>query len=682
MKIKTIKKKLILTFILIILVPMCTTGIISNVILYNNLKASYVSSIEKSVTGVNNVIDESYNGYEATLSQITEDSVVKAALSNPGGALVKKELTGVINSNPKILNAYVATEDKGMYIFPETKLPEGYNPTEKSWYKDTMSNDMILWQDAYKDVATGKIVVTATKKIVDDSGKAVGVAGIDIDITNIAVLFKSTKIEKTGEILLLDRTGIVLATQNKDLLGKNLNPDRVNTNADTKDQKVEDAFSDKNEMSWVKPLLEGKSNFVQVKFNGTNKFIYYISNEKSGWKLLGMMDTSEVYSKVLSNVLILGGFFVLFILAALMVGLWISKSLTRPINHLKEAMKKGEAGDLTVVTSINSSDELGELGGRFSNMISSVKNLVMSVKSSADNVLSFSEDLTKRAEEVTSSSEEIARVIDEISKGVQEQAYEVDKASEIATEFNNNLSKIKDYNNKINIESKEMESSSEKTMVAFKELKAKNESTINGVSHISESIGVLVKETEDIGQILSTILNIASQTNLLALNAAIEAARAGESGKGFAVVAEEVRMLAEQSGESAVNIRNIITRVIDTTKTAAVSMDNIKADVEKQNSAMSTTEQSFVSLSESIESIIEKITSMNQSIELMLTNSGILTSNIHNISFVSEQSAAAAEEVNASVSNQLNDMQNVKAQADELYNLAQALEKLIEKFQV
>jgi methyl-accepting chemotaxis protein len=682
MKIKTIKKKLILTFILIILVPMCTTGIISNVILYNNLKASYVSSIEKSVTGVNNVIDESYNGYEAALSQITEDSIVKAALSNSGGTLVKKELIGVINSNPKILNAYVATEDKGMYIFPETKLPDGYNPTEKSWYKDTISNDMILWQDAYKDVATGKTVITATKKVLDESGKEIGVAGIDIDITNIAQLFNTTNIEKTGEILLMDRTGMVLATKNKDLLGKNLNPDRVNTNEDTQDQKVEDAFSDKAEMSWMKPILAGKSDFVQVEFKGVNKFIFYISNEKSGWKLMGMMDASEVYSKILSNVVILVGFFALFILSALMVGLWISKSLTQPINHLKEAMKKGEAGDLTVVTNINSSDELGELGSRFSNMISSVKNLVMSVKNSADDVLSFSEDLTKRADEVTSSSEEIARVIDEISKGVQEQAYEVDKASEITIEFNNNLSKIKDYNNKINIESKEMEASSEETMVAFKELKAKNESTINGVSEISESIGVLVKETEDIGQILSTILNISSQTNLLALNAAIEAARAGESGRGFAVVAEEVRMLAEQSGESAVNIKNIITRVIETTKTAEMSMDNIKADVENQNSAMSTTEESFVSLSKSIESIIEKITSMNQSIEVMLSNSGILTSNIHNISFVSEQSAAAAEEVNASVSNQLNDIQNVKIQANELYNLAQSLEMLIEKFKV
>ena len=98
--------------------------------------------------------------------------------------------------------------------------------------------------------------------------------------------------------------------------------------------------------------------------------------------------------------------------------------------------------------------------------------------------------------------------MDEISRGVQEQASEIDKASDIATEFNNSLSKIKEYNSEINVESQEMETSSEKTMDAFKELKTKNESTINGVSQIAESIGVLVKETEDIGQILSTILNI------------------------------------------------------------------------------------------------------------------------------------------------------------------------------
>jgi len=682
MKIKSIHKKLVTTFLLIIIVPMCTTAIISNVILYNNLKDSYISSMEKSVTGVSNVIDENYNAYEVALSQLTENSIAKASLSNPNGDLVEKELSGIIKSNPKILNVYVATENKSMYIFPKTSLPEGYDPTVRSWYKDTISNNEVLWQDAYKDIATGKMVVTATKTILDDSGKPIGVAGIDIDITNIAQLFSDTKIEKTGEIILIDRTGVVLATKNKDLIEKNLNPDRVNTNADTKDEKIDNAFKNKTEVSWMKSVMIEETNSIQTKFLGTSKFIYSLNNEKSGWKLIGMLDTSEVYSKILSLVMILSGLFLLFIVSALVVGLRVSKNITSPINQLKEAMKKGEAGDLTVLTNINSTDELGELGNRFTNMIGSFKNLVLSIKDSAVNVLSFSENLTGQADEVTSSSEEIARVIDEISRGIQQQASETDKASEIATEFNNSLSKIKKYNSDINIESQEMETSSEKTMHAFKELKTKNESTINGVSQIAESIGVLVKETEDIGQILSTIVNISTQTNLLALNAAIEAARAGESGKGFAVVAEEVRKLAEQSGSSAENIRNIVTRVIDTTKTTAVNMDNIKLNVENQSSAVSFTEQSFVKLNISIESIIEKIVSMNESIEVMSSNSDLLTSNIHNISAVSEQSAAAAEEVNASVSNQLNDIQNVKTQANELYNLAQTLDILIEKFKV
>ena len=132
MKFKTIKKKLILIFLLIILVPMCTAGIISNVMLYKTQKTSYADSINKTLEGVNNVIDQIYSGYEAELTQLTENSVAKAAAVNTDAEIIKKELNGIIKSNSKILNVYFATENKDMFVYPETDLPEGYDPTMKS----------------------------------------------------------------------------------------------------------------------------------------------------------------------------------------------------------------------------------------------------------------------------------------------------------------------------------------------------------------------------------------------------------------------------------------------------------------------------------------------------------------------------------------------------------------------
>lgn len=397
---------------------------------------------------------------------------------------------------------------------------------------------------------------------------------------------------------------------------------------------------------------------------------------------MGMIDKQEVYSDIISMLMTLVALFAIFIIAALFIGIFLSKSLTNPINILKESMEKGEKGDLTDVAYIKSNDELGELGERFSNMITSVKNLVMSVKSSSSNVVNLSQDLTSRANDVSYVSEEIAKVMDELSLGIQNQAEETEKASQVSVEFNENLSKVKEYSDIINQESKKMEDSNIDAKNAVEELKSKNVNTITGVHQIEDIINTLVSETKNIEQILSTILDISAQTNLLALNAAIEAARAGESGRGFAVVADEVRKLAEQSGHSAENIKEIITRIVGTTKLASTNMGNIKEDLDKQSTAVLLTENSFERLNLAIDNIVDKLSSMNGSIGIMTTNSNLLNSNIQNISAVSEESSAATEEVNASITNQLNDVQNVKNQADELYQLAKDLDVLIEKFKI
>ena len=184
----SIKKKLVFIFSLIILIPMLTTGFVSNMILYKTLSNSYTEQLNTTVGNISSIIDENYSGYEAILSQLTENSIAKSS-AVIDAATVKKELNGFINANNQILNVYIATKNKNMYIYPETELPEGYDPTGKSWYKESLTNNgAILWQDAYTDVATGNTVVTATKEIKDEASNQIGVAGIDIDISNLSSL--------------------------------------------------------------------------------------------------------------------------------------------------------------------------------------------------------------------------------------------------------------------------------------------------------------------------------------------------------------------------------------------------------------------------------------------------------------------------------------------------------------
>ncbi len=159
----------------------------------------------------------------------------------------------------------------------------------------------------------------------------------------------------------------------------------------------------------------------------------------------------------------------------------------------------------------------------------------------------------------------------------------------------------------------------------------------------------LARKSDQIGGILDTITGIADQTNLLALNAAIEAARAGDHGRGFAVVAEEVRRLAEQSGDSATSIAELIQEiqqgidgVVGLVKQAAMLADE---GVETSERA----QQAFVDIGDAIAGISERVAGMaDTSLE---------------IASVAEQSSAAAQEMSSAT-------QETSAQSQEVTRLA------------
>jgi methyl-accepting chemotaxis protein len=197
--------------------------------------------------------------------------------------------------------------------------------------------------------------------------------------------------------------------------------------------------------------------------------------------------------------------------------------------------------------------------------------------------------------------------------------------------------------------------------------------TIQGMRGIStvvqrsaETVKELGKSSQQIGEIITVIDDIADQTNLLALNAAIEAARAGEQGRGFAVVADEVRKLAERTTKATREIAEMIKRIQKDTSGAVESMEEGTRQVAN---GIALADKAGESLND-IVSFIQKVTTMvfeiAQASEEQSSSAGEITSNIVRITSVASETASGAEPIART--------------AEDLNRLTVNLENLVERF--
>ena len=209
---------------------------------------------------------------------------------------------------------------------------------------------------------------------------------------------------------------------------------------------------------------------------------------------------------------------------------------------------------------------------------------------------------------------------------------------------------------------------------------------IKGIAETTKTNSILAEELNDkshkVREIVEMINSIAGQTNLLALNAAIEAARAGEHGRGFAVVAEEVRKLAEQSGQASEQIGTILSDMLrDIEKVVNVSNDTRLA----VNKGVDTIEYANVSFNNITTNIEETLKRVHEVVNLTEEQSQVVYSVkeiVQNVTGLNEQSitatentAACAEEVNVSI-------KEISANASSLDQAACELQESIAKFKL
>ncbi len=316
----------------------------------------------------------------------------------------------------------------------------------------------------------------------------------------------------------------------------------------------------------------------------------------------------------------------------LFIGMYLS--IANAIDKLNESTTRLADGDFTARVKLDTLDELSLVALHFNQMASSLSSLIDEVKSSAQQVLGASGELSHAAEQ--------------ISKGSQEQATAAQSTAAAVEEVSVSISLVADNVS----ESVKVSESAATTASTGQQRILETVSGIRSVASASEKVAQGVSElgerANEIGLIVSTIKDIADQTNLLALNAAIEAARAGEFGRGFAVVADEVRKLAENTRRATENIANMIGKMQDGVQ---VSITQTVDSRDRMLEAVSITEAAASLLDEIMRGTstsLDRIREISNASSEQAVASQDIARHIEEIAQMAERNEQSVKEVSAS----------------------------------
>lgn len=336
------------------------------------------------------------------------------------------------------------------------------------------------------------------------------------------------------------------------------------------------------------------------------------------------------------------------------IGIMIARSIAKSVVQLKDTAAQLAEGNLTTRATITGSDELAEISVCFNQVADSLHSVVEQVRSSSHGVSRAAEELRANAEQIASGSEHVAAEAATVATAGEEMAA---TSNDIAS----NCSMAVESANRASQTATSGAAIIQQTVVGMARISNKVQDSARTV----ESLGA---RSDQIGEIIGTIEDIADQTNLLALNAAIEAARAGEQGRGFAVVADEVRALAERTTRATREIGAMIKAIQSETRTAVNAMEEGVDEVKRGTEDAARSGSALEEILSQVNDVTGQINQIATAAEEQTATTNEISSNLQRITDVVQDTVGSAQ-VTANA-------------AGRLSGLALELQQIVDKFRL
>ena len=392
----------------------------------------------------------------------------------------------------------------------------------------------------------------------------------------------------------------------------------------------------------------------------------------------GKVTTSgEIYSTARTTT-----FVVLAIIALITVGIgyYFYRLIGGFLSEFLDVSQRVYHGDMTINLDYDTPDEFGKIAHSYNDTLGKIRNITAKIQDIAN-------ELTDSAETMSTGVNESAQVVTSIAdsiNGIAElsvsQNKNVDSASSALNNIISGVNDVAELAKQTASHASQVGTTVNQGIEGINVISQHMDRVETMVSTSADQVDTLGHRSEEIGQIVETIVNISGQTNLLALNAAIEAARAGEHGRGFAVVAEEIRKLAEDSQEAAQHIAELIGTIQAETKKAVDAMHHGNKGVRQGSEVVKEAMAEFSQVTDMVDSMVDQMARVARHIENVSVQSDHVIEAATCVSQDSDKIAGETQQVSAASEEQSATMQELANENTKLADMAQRLQEQLKVF--